>query len=48
MTVPEIKTYLTRHGVLEHFITPKPYREQPERPTTKTIRKSASPGAQIL
>jgi FlaA1/EpsC-like NDP-sugar epimerase len=48
VTVTEIKAYLTRHGVLDDFIIPKPYRKRPDRPTAKTISKSASPGAQLL
>jgi hypothetical protein len=44
MTVAEIKAYLTRYGVLDDIITPKPYRLRSDRPTTKTISKSASPG----
>jgi FlaA1/EpsC-like NDP-sugar epimerase len=47
-TVTEIKEYLTRHGVLDDFIVPKPYRKRPDHPTAKTIRRSASPGAQLL
>lgn len=48
VTVTEIKAYLTRHGVLDDFIIPKPYRKRPDRPTAKTISKRASPGAQLL
>jgi FlaA1/EpsC-like NDP-sugar epimerase len=48
MTVVEIKAYLTRHGVLDDFITHKSYQERPDRPATKIISKSAFPGAQLL
>jgi FlaA1/EpsC-like NDP-sugar epimerase len=42
MTGAEIKAYLTRHGVLDDFITPKPNRRRPDRPSPKTVTRSAS------
>ena len=47
MTVAEIKAYLTRHGVLDDFVSPNPSRRLPERATAKTMVTSAARGVQL-
>lgn len=48
MTIEEIREYLIRHGLLDDFVTPKPFRRLPGHPPTKPIYKSAPLATQIL
>jgi FlaA1/EpsC-like NDP-sugar epimerase len=48
MTEAEIKTYLTLHGILEDFISPKPYRRRPDHPTPNTTSKSVPKVIRLL
>jgi FlaA1/EpsC-like NDP-sugar epimerase len=47
MTVPEIKAYLIRHGVLDDFVSPKPYQGLPGQRSPKLVIKSASRGVRL-